>query len=549
MFQSGLRNILDQDVETDDKSKSSLEEAEEEDKPVEVVEVASPPRPFPALSMEKLGSREEGEGEGRMRQLCQAVDCVLERQSQTGECLTVGLTVNSKTFKYLKSKTSQARGGPRQVDSSVREEFHQKYQERRAETEESLTSEISQICNVLSSLKFLQSYSSHLTQPTPAILHNLFSSCLRHHQSSLVVERILHYLEVSLYRFLSCVSSGVMTYRAWLEIILSACRTGPNISYNSFNINNKQDTAACLAFFRLLLTEFSSQQEGREGAALLAEFLLRLCQKDLQLWWRQHKAEGFPVLYYLLGDSTTSLVSNIKKFVSPLYRDLLEAPYSHKLSLVRRLLSQCSILLSYLDEENKQSYINSNTGTKHELAGEVAGVLVHCRDSLWSELTLLQPDWFSLLVSRQLFSLLTGRGRSKVSSLTDLSSALARLSVEERGGEVGRCVDILHYRAISSCHLHTLLRTVWQAGDTHTTDQSATVFTMMNRLDRTQEKTYHDKSKTKIVRFRSGVSFKMSNMVEDINQLAGFVNGRERLPSGHDYLPSLLFKMTSPQSF
>ena len=247
-------------------------------------------------------------------------------------CLTV--TSSTVPSNYLKSKTSRGRGEPRQVDSSVREEFYHKYQERRSETEESLTSEINQICNVLSTLKFLQSYTSHLTQPTRAILHNLLSSCLRHNQSSLVVERI--YLEVSLYRFLSCVSSGVMTYQAWLEIILSACRTGPNISYHSFNLNNKQDTAACLAFFRLLFTEFSSDQAGREGAVLLAEFPVRLYQKDLQLWWKQHKAERLPVLYYLLGDSTTSLVSNIKKFVSPVYRGLLEAPYSDKLSLVRR---------------------------------------------------------------------------------------------------------------------------------------------------------------------------------------------------------------------
>jgi hypothetical protein len=111
----------------------------------------------------------------RMRQFCRVVDCVLERQTQTGECITVGL-VTSSTHKYLRSKTSRARGEPRQVDSSVREEFSQKYLERRAEEEEeslSLTSEINQICNVLSSLKSLQSYSSHLTQPTPAIINNL----------------------------------------------------------------------------------------------------------------------------------------------------------------------------------------------------------------------------------------------------------------------------------------------------------------------------------------------------------------------------------------
>ena len=89
-----------------------------------------------------------------------------------------------------------------------------------------------------------------------------------------------------------------------------------------------------------------------------------------------------------------------------------------------------------------------------------------------------------------------------------------------------------------------LLRTLWDS------DPATSVFNKMNRLDRIQEKTYNEKSKTKVVKFRSGVTFKMSTLVEDINTLAGYVNGLERvLPTDMNLLSSLLFKMTNSKTF
>ena len=89
--------------------------------------------------------------------------------------------------------------------------------------------------------------------------------------------------------------------------------------------------------------------------------------------------------------------------------------------------------------------------------------------------------------------------------------------------------------------MSNLLRTLWDS------QPSTSVFKMMNRLEETQEKTYNEKSKTKIVRFRSGVTFKMSTLVEDLNTLANFVNGLQRVPCDSS-LSSLLFKMTNNQN-
>ena len=465
MFQTGLKNLLNQDLEADDKSKSSVEEdsrteaegaAVTEGSAVTAVEVLSPTQPFPSLKME-----EWEEEEGNLRKLCRVLDCVLDRQNQTGETVTVGL-VTSRTCQYLKSKSGRVGAVPRQVDSSVREEFYQKYQDRREEEDQSLVSEMNQVSNILSSLKFLESYTSHLTHPTPAIINNLMASCLLAQQSMLVAERTVDYLEVTVYRFLSCVSSNVMTYQEWLEIILSACRAGNNINFTSFSLANPRDTVGCQAFFKQLMEEFSSRSGG--GSNLLAEFIVWLCERDLGLWWKYHKHSCQPVLFYLLGDSPATLLSTLKSVLAPTYRSLLIAPYSQRLTVVRKLFSMSSIILAHLDSVNKQSYIN--LGSKLDLAGVMAEALAqwYKRDkssqSLSCELMLLQPDWFSLLVARKLLALLTSGKMSGLSSLTDLTAALGRLSVEEREGGQGMCVEFLQYRAISCCHLHTALRDV-----------------------------------------------------------------------------------------
>ena len=88
-----------------------------------------------------------------------------------------------------------------------------------------------------------------------------------------------------------------------------------------------------------------------------------------------------------------------------------------------------------------------------------------------------------------------------------------------------------------------LLRTLWDS------DPTTSVFNKMNRIDRIQEKTYNERSKTKIVKFRSGVTFKISTIVEDINTLASFVNGLKRVSSDLNLLSSLLFKMTNSRTF
>ena len=94
------------------------------------------------------------------------------------------------------------------------------------------------------------------------------------------------------------------------------------------------------------------------------------------------------------------------------------------------------------------------------------------------ELSLLQPDWFALLVSRQLTSLLSG---SKLSSVAEITASFASLSLDTASHvSIHTCTEALLYRTVSTCHLHTLLRSSWSAdsGDR----AGLGIFSLMSRL-------------------------------------------------------------------
>ena len=155
----------------------------------------------------------------------------------------------------------------------------------------------------------------------------------------------------------------------------------------------------------------------------------------------------------------------IKKYVCQLYTNNLDCKHPRLLTSVRKLICLSGILLSYLDSVNKQSYINC--GAKLELANVLAQSLHQWNkanadggDRIRTELMFLQPQWLSMLISRQLLKLTaSGSLPQKLTSLTELTSAMTHLTLET-SAEMA-CYESLIYRTTSSCHLHTLVRTLW----------------------------------------------------------------------------------------
>ena len=312
LFQSRLRSLQSDGDEVGSESSQSQDEAEavtsRDRSPspvVEPVEILPPAQLIPEL-------------EATDKLLHKVVDCLLERQSITGECATVGWAV-CRAAKYDKHGEAPRRTGTRLVDSSVREEFNQKFVEAEAGQEQQL----SQVSSTVSSLRFLGPYTSLTTHPTPAILHRLMLDCVLRQDSAALATLALQLLHLALGRHLACLSAGLLARDQWVAALLSACRPSDLTDFDSFDLENKQDTARCAVFFQTILRDLR-QQPGRRGAAQLLEFLVTAATRDLQLAWRPQRSSAprpahLPLAFHLLGDTNQAVMATIKKLVVPLY--------------------------------------------------------------------------------------------------------------------------------------------------------------------------------------------------------------------------------------
>ena len=235
LFQSRLRSLQSDGDEVGSESSQSQDEAEavtsRDRSPspvVEPVEILPPAQLIPEL-------------EATDKLLHKVVDCLLERQSITGECATVGWAV-CRAAKYDKHGEAPRRTGTRLVDSSVREEFNQKFVEAEAGQEQQL----SQVSSTVSSLRFLGHYTSLTTHPTPAILHRLMVDCVLRQDSAALATLALQLLHLALGRHLACLSAGLLARDQWVAALLSACRPSDLTDFNCFYIENKQDMARCV---------------------------------------------------------------------------------------------------------------------------------------------------------------------------------------------------------------------------------------------------------------------------------------------------------------
>ena len=105
-------------------------------------------------------------------------------------------------------------------------------------------------------------------------------------------------------------------------------------------------------------------------------------------------------------------------------------------------MSMSALLISHLD--SMDGYIGMYLGDKVTLAKSVGEVLISARnlssDQQYMELSLLQPNWLSLLVSRQLLSQEGGV------DVGDSLSGLADLRLESRDQSFSRNVENWSHR-------------------------------------------------------------------------------------------------------
>ena len=537
MFQSRMKELRDDNDDHDDgESSSSVSQTDETSSvrdpspevtaPVEPVPIILPTQPFPDMDSDE-----------NIKLVDKILECVVERQIITQEHLSVS-GVSMKQFKYDKHGECSTLTKIESVDSSVREEFYQKYLDND-------NNMMNQVSNIMSSIKFLNQFTSLTCHATPAILNNLMVECIMNQESQIIVDQALNYLNLTLFRHISCVSSNMMSRSSWITMILSSCRADDNVNFDSFDLDNKQDTAMSAKFFSKLLKRVMNSGTEERGPLKLLKLLVDIFAKDIQMLWRMSRSvSSYPLLYHLLGDSVAGVMESVKRVIVPLYVSSLRCDGEVR-SVVRRLVSLTALMMASLDSVNKQSYINC--GHKLDMANCLAAALhtwtsdAHNDQLLRSEMLLLTPDWFVMLVSRSLLTLSSSGSVPRLTNVKDLTASLSKLTIDSPP-VVSTCYETLFYKTLSTFHIHTCLRTLWSRVISDKTVSQ--VYTMMSRLDKIQER---KSKKDPVVRFRSGVTCKVAPITEDIICLARFCYGENDTEISS--LSAMLFKMTGPTNF
>ena len=134
---------------------------------------------------------------------------------------------------------------------------------------------------------------------------------------------------------------------------------------------------------------------------------VEMLEKDFWIWWHEWRAPiesdhiTYPLFFYIFGGDSKSVLNDLKKSLLSCYQSLL--PHEHwALPLLRKLLGLAALLVSYLDLSD--NYGALYWGDKRSLAILVAEVFnsLHLpAETVYIELSLIQPSWFSVMVSHR----------------------------------------------------------------------------------------------------------------------------------------------------
>ena len=224
--------------------------------------------------------------------------------------------------------------------------------------------------NALTCIRRLKMETCSTITPNSKVLNVLLKDLLLEESNQYVINSAIDYLNNFLFLH------GNTTDRfVWHSTILSALRNLKDDKlFRQFNLSNAQDLVLCTEFWRdliekviqnCLFTKYSEEyresydveSSGTEGPFMLLQFLVKLLEKDFQIWWQHHKKKhldnytdqvgDLPLLFYILGGSARDLLKTIKSTILKLYKHFLKM--DHGLAEVRTLLSMTAILVSHLD--------------------------------------------------------------------------------------------------------------------------------------------------------------------------------------------------------
>jgi len=503
--------------------------------------------------------------------LDQLLTTLLHRQEGTEECIAIS-NINARTAKF--DKVEEVHEVKlfriREMDSANAEEIRGKFEtqaqntriqsnDRRKQYKDDFD-EVDDIdgeekiseSDLVRSLNIVNLHTNIHHYPSSATINCLIFEYFLRQKSTWVVQETYAYMKKFLFLHPGLDRSDRLR---WLEMILSSMRDCPvQESFPDFSINNQWDIHDCWKFFKNLLNQvltFHQNKESREtengedfdqntavednyaGAEALLTLLVETMQRDFEIWCKhlRRKTEvggkpAQPLIFYLLGgekDFDQKGCPGVKHFYAELVKSRRDA------SDARKMVAMTALLTSYRDslEGNRADLL---MGQKLQLADSVAAGLKEARlneQELFIELSLLQPNWFSALVSKSYC-----QKKVKLGKLENLIGNLDNLSLDD--GRTIACIDNWAHRTCGFLHWHTISRANWHFND-HP-DEEFLVFRNMKKLLKRKG------SRLKLVEFKNDVHVSTKHIVSAVSIVQQLQNKRDL---GQDFgaLNSLLFKM------
>ena len=408
--------------------------------------------------------------------------------------------------------------------------------------------------DIETALKRLAIETSSDAHPSPALLHTVMIKLLLESRHSAVYSSahsyLLHFLFLHAHR-----GRHPTTRKRWIHLVLSAFRDiSDEKLFRQFDITNQHDIHSCLQLWKKLFQrlfetiELVDNDEERyqqtEGSWLLLSFLTLLLQRDFEMWWKHGRGKeekNFPLLFYLLGGRSNTLSSASASLLTLFQKGLMATGRSRDLDEVRHLVAMVALLLSHLDSEDNCASLYR--GSKLQLATQLATIIQEANldaKSVFRELSLLQPPWLAVLVSREL--LRRSCPAIKSISLDYISPTLQLPLLNVASNSLVVVMEIWAQRLLGVQKAGAIFRRNWTF---QRKEKDFSAFTMLRKLE--EQEMCREMKSLKI----EEVSIKMSHVTSSVNKLSEFANGKEQF--GEDVevgaLRALLFKMHLPDMF
>ena len=407
--------------------------------------------------------------------------------------------------------------------------------------------------DIETALKRLAIETSSDAHPSPALLHTVMVKLLLESRHSSIYSSahsyLLHFLFLHAHR-----GRHPTTRKQWIHLVLSAFRDiSDEKLFRHFDIANQHDIHSCLLLWKKLfqrlfetIEQFDNDEaryQETEGSWLLLSFLTLLLQRDFEMWWKHGRGKedkNFPLLFYLLGGRNHILSSAGSSLLILFQKGLLATGRSRDLDEVRHLVAMVALLLSHLDSEDNCASLYR--GSKLQLATQLATIIQETKldaKSVFLELSLLQPSWLAVLVSREL--LRKSCPALKSISLDYISPTLQLPQLNIASKPMVVVMEIWAHRLLGVQKAGAIFRRNWTF---QRKEKDFSAFTMLRKLEEDVCK------EMKILKIEE-VSIKMSHVTSSVNKLSEFANGKEQFAEDVEVgaLRALLFKMHLPDMF